>query len=358
VNRTHEFIEQFLDPDDPSVSYRGQLRLAVGGDDEGALRSSRLEIAGSPNVQRLLSRRQPDGTIHLGNEYHAYRKFQGTHWTLASLAELGYPPGDRSLLPLVDQVHEWLWAQQHLSPPSTEVLPGQEDRVRRCASQEGLAIWYLHELGLADDRVDPLASRLVAMQWPDGGWNCDKSPDARTSSFQETLLPLRGLARHVRGGRGDNSVGEAIERSADFLLKRRLLWRLRDGAPIRPKWGRDPFRIQWPFRWYDVLLVLVVMTELDRINDPRCADALALLAGKELESGGSPAEVRTARTVDYVVSGGTFAEWGPTGRTRPNPYTTIDATWVLRSVGVSPEKGSLPPGGAPGPGRSDQEAGR
>jgi len=323
------YTEQLLDSDDRSVAYRAHLRLVDGRENLGW---RRLEIAQSPNVQRLLSRRLPDGTICLGNEYHAYRKFQGTHWTLASLAELGYPPGDRSLLPLVDQVHGWLRSPQHLSPPSTEVLAGQEDRVRRCASQEGLAIWYMHELGLADERVDLLASRLVTMQWPDGGWNCDKDPGAQTSSVQETLLPLRGLARHVRAGRGDLSVEKTIQRSADFLLDRRLLWRLRDGEPIRPKWGRDPMRTQWPVRWYDVLLVLVVMTELDRINDPKCADALDLLASKELPSGGFPAEERTARTVDHVASGGTFADWGPTGLKRPNPYTTIDATWVLRSA--------------------------
>ena len=230
---------------------------------------------------------------------HTYRKWQGPHWTLAGLAELGYPPGDASLRPVVDQVFDWLLAPRHLKPPSTQVFPGQEDRVRRCASMEGLALWYLHELGLADDRADLLASRLVGWQWPDGGWNCDKNP--------------------------------AADRAAEFLLARRLLWRRRDGAPIRPAWGRDPLQIQWPIRFYDVLSALVVMTELDRVRDPRCADALHLLAGKQLPGGGFPVEARTARTVTSVTSGGTFADWGPSGRTRANPYVTIDATWVLRA---------------------------
>ncbi|MGB8383944.1 MAG: hypothetical protein WCG47_22310, partial [Dermatophilaceae bacterium] len=116
-------------------------------------------------------------------------------------AELGYPPGDPSLRPVADQVVDWLLAPRHLKPPSTQVFPGQENRVRRCASMEGLALWYLHELGLADDRADVLADRLVGWQWPDGGWNCDKNPTAHTSSVQETLLPLRGLARHAQAGR-------------------------------------------------------------------------------------------------------------------------------------------------------------
>lgn len=322
------YIEELRHSDDPCIAYRAYRRLDGLENDEGQRRRRSL-IAESPNVQRLLSRRLPDGTIRPGSEYHAYRKFQGAHWTLAGLAELGYPSGDVSLLPLVGQVHGWLSSSRHLRPPSTEIMPGQEDRVRRCASQEGLALWYLHELGLADDRVDLLVSRLRDTQWPDGGWNCDKSPAAQTSSVQETLWPIRGLARHLRAGWEDPRIQETVVRAVGFLLDRRLLWRRRDGVPIKPKWGRDPMRIHWPIRLYDILSALIVMKEIGRLNDPRCADALRLLADKHLGTGGFPAEERTARTVDTFASGGTFADWGPAGRSRPNPYVSIDAAWVL-----------------------------
>lgn len=247
---------------------------------------------------------------------------------------------------MVDQVLDWLLAPRHLKPPSTQVFTGQEDRVRRCALMEGLALWYLHELGLADDRADELATRLVAWQWPESGWNCDKNPSAHTSSVQETLLPLRGLARHGRAGGGGRALSGAVDRAVEFLLARRLLWRCHDGAPIRPTWGRDPLLIHWPIRFYDVLFALTVMTELERIQDPRCADALNHLASKQLPDGGFPVEARTARTADVVTSDGTFADWGPSGRSRANPYITIDATWVLRA-GTHPEtqegRGTVPP---------------
>lgn len=335
-----QYVERLRDSDDPSIAYRAHRRLDELGEDDEGQRRRRERVAESPNVRRLLSLRQPDGTIRPGNEYHSYRKFQGAHWTLAALAELGYPPGDASLLPVVDQVHDWLSSPKHLSPPSTEVIPGQEDRVRRCASQEGLAIWYLHELGLADERVEVLVSRVIDDQWPDGGWNCDKTPTARTSSVQETLLPLRGLARHVHAGRGRPPLLAAMDGAAEFLLDRKLLWRRRDGAPIRPTWGRDPMLIQWPIRIYDILSALVVMAEIDRVGDPRCADALGVLAAKRLRTGGFPAEIRTARTVDSVTSGGTFAEWGPTGRTRPNPFVSIDAAWVLEKAARAEGRGA------------------
>jgi len=78
-------------------------------------------------------------------------------------------------------------------------------------------------------------------------------------------------------------------------------------------------RIQWPIRWYDVLSALVAMTEIDRVDDPGCTDALGILAGKRLKTGGFPVEERTAKTVDTVTTGGTFADWGPTGGPSPTP---------------------------------------
>lgn len=347
---------ELLAASEPAVAFRAHRLLAGAPDDDPTQILRRQQVASTPNVRRLLAHRQPDGTIRHGDAERerelaaagraagAYRKWQGPHWTLAGLAELGYPPADASLAPMADQVLDWLLSPHHLKPPSTLIIPGQEDRVRRCASMEGMALWYLHELGLADTRADELAARLVSWQWPDGGWNCDRRPSARTSSVQETLIPLRGLARHARAGRGSPEISAAITRAAEFLLERRLLWRRRDGLPIRPQWGHDPLLIQWPIRFYDVLFALVVMTELGRVRDPRCRDALHHLAAKRLPDGGFPAESRTARTVDRVTSDGTFADWGPSGTTRANPYVTVDAFWVLReglgSLGTAQRSGA------------------
>jgi len=189
------YVEALRDSADPCIAYRARRLLDELPDGDEDQRRRRRQVVETPNVRRLLAHRGPDGTIRYGNGYHAYRKFQGAHWTLASLAELGYPSGDHSLMPVVEQIHEWLTSPQHLRPPSTEVITGQEDRIRRCASQEGLVIWYLHELDLVDQRVGAYVARLIDYQWPDGGGNCDKDPTARTSSVQETLLPLRGIAR-------------------------------------------------------------------------------------------------------------------------------------------------------------------
>ena len=275
----------------------------------------------------LLEHRQADGTI----DTHAYKKWHGPHWTLHSLAQLGHPSGDESLRPMLEQVYKWLFSPQHLRPPSTATLPGQTDRIRRCASQEGVAIWYAVSLGLADDRTDELVSRLASWQWPDGGWNCDKRPQARTSSFQETLLPLRGLARYATAGRDLSGQAQiSRDRAAELLLSRRLLWRRHDGAPILPDWGGNPLLIQYPVRFYDLLLALLVMTEVGKVRDPRCSDALNLLEHKRLADAGFPVELRTAVTSSRMISRGTFANWGPAGRRHSNPLVTAEAEFVLQ----------------------------
>jgi hypothetical protein len=38
-----------------------------------------------------------------------FQKWRGTHWVLATLADLGHPPGDKTLPPLCDEVlAHWL----------------------------------------------------------------------------------------------------------------------------------------------------------------------------------------------------------------------------------------------------------
>jgi hypothetical protein len=57
------------------------------------------------------------------------------------------------------------------------------------------------------------------------------------------------------------------------------------------------------------------------------------LEAKRLADGGFPAEVRTARTIQMITTRGTFAQWGPTGKTRRNDLVTVDALRVLHAAG-------------------------
>lgn len=106
------------------------------------------------------------------------------------------------------------------------------------------------------------------MQRSDGGWNCDERPQARQSSFVETVLGLRGLAAWVKAT-GDKTAAFALERGVELLLEHHLLFH-RSGALIVPTWGLQPDKIGFPIRFFDVLLVLELMADMGCLDDPRC----------------------------------------------------------------------------------------
>lgn len=318
-------VEALAASADPVLAYKASLVLGLEPESSEAT-AMRDRIAGSPIARALLRVFEQDAkTLH-----HTYRKWQGVHWTLTCLAMIDYPAGDETLRPLIRRVHDWLFSKHFLEPPSTAIYAGQEDRVRHCASMDGNAIWCSVRLGLEEDRTRDVVDRLIGWQWPDGGWNCDKRPDAIHSSFQESLIPARGLWAY--GVAHDYPPARAsAQRVADLVLPRRLLWRQGDGSLIVPEWsGRPgPDRIHYPIQFFDVLFALQVMADLGRLDDPRCADALQLLAAKRLPDGGFPLEAPTTITADRVASRGSYADWGPTGLRRSNPLVTLAAVEVL-----------------------------
>jgi hypothetical protein len=318
-------VNHLLDSEEPAVRYKVMVNVLDRDPDAGECRRLGQEIGESPRAQALLSGVGPPGEMSPG----PYRKWTGAHWVLADLADLGYPPGDQRLLPLRQQIYDWLFGPKHQAQIQT--INGL---TRRCAAQEGNALFYLLALGLADERTDELAQRLVSWQWPDGGWNCDKNPAARNSSFMESLIPLRGLALHARlTGNADSRA--AAERAADIFLKRHLFKRQSDGRLIH----KDFVLLHYPCYWhYDILFGLKVLAEAGFIGDPRCADALDLLEAKRLPDGGFPAEKAYYRVSDKPVSGRAMASWGGTSKRRMNPWVTVDALYVLTAAGRWPKE--------------------
>ncbi len=319
-------VDRLCAHENPVVAYRARRLLAGEPESSRALGKLRRAIGSSVMAKRFLLALN-------GERFNPYRKWQGPHWTLYSLAEIGFPAGDERLLPLRRRVMDWMFTPAFLKPPSTVYFAEQPERPRHCASMEGNTIWSQLVLGIVDDEHVPLlVDRLIAFQWPDGGWNCDKRPGARTSSMQETLLPLRGLA-HWHRATGDERAGRAAKHAAEFLLARRLLWRKRDGALIEPEWGGPIDKINYPIRFYDVLSVLLVMTEMELVRDPRCRDALDLLERKRLADGRFPVEWTNVKKADRIETRGTYADWGIIHKKKGNPLVTVDALYVLQEAG-------------------------
>src|ERR1700724_3033962 len=98
-------IDALLKSDEPSVRWKVLTRV-VGEDPESRkVRELREEIRTSARARALIAGRDRK---HVREPY-VYANWRGAHWTLAMLAEIGYPAGDESLLNMRDQVLDrWL----------------------------------------------------------------------------------------------------------------------------------------------------------------------------------------------------------------------------------------------------------
>jgi hypothetical protein len=304
---------------EPALAWKLAVNILGRSETSSEAARARGQVRQSPLARALISTCACDRS--------AYKKWDGAHWVLSLLADLGYPPGDETLRPLMEKtLNTWVGAARNKD--HARVLDG---RVRRCASQEGYAVWSSLRLGFADARTDTLVQSLLRWQWPDGGWNCDKHPEADTSSFMETLIPLRALSLYSRL-KGDAVVAEASARAAEVFLCRHLYRRRRDGQVMDPHF----IKLHYPLYWhYDILFALKVMAEAGFIGDPRCAPALDLLESKRLSDGGFPAEASYARPSRPQLSGYSPVRWGGISRRTLNPFVTADALYVLRMAGRS-----------------------
>ncbi|HJU80418.1 MAG TPA: hypothetical protein VJ796_01595 [Acidimicrobiia bacterium] len=254
-----------------------------------------------------------------------YRKWRGAHWVIADLADIGHPPRAKEVRPLVDLVVDRWLGPQFFRETGAGRVPFIAGRYRRCGSIQGNALRSMVQLGWADDRAHQLAERLMHWQWPDGGWNCDRTRSADTSSFMETLMPMRGLAAYAAWS-GDKSAAEAAREAAEVFLSRRLFLRRRDGKPM----SSDFMRLHYPLYWhYDFLGGLVGMNELGLLSDPRCEPALELLEAKRLPDGGWPAEAKWYKLSEGPGPGISAVDWGGVSQKAPNRWVTQDAMSVL-----------------------------
>lgn len=353
-NGAPDLAERLMSCEEPSIRLRATTDCRSRERDTSSLRARSADsdvgelaemIRRSDRVQALLVARETDGRLRPVR--HVYQKWFGAHWVLLDLAELRYPPEDRDLESIRDQVYEtWLADEyQQTFEYSTksqaykrEGVPMAHGRARRCASQQGAALLSTIALGIADERAHDLARLLIIWQWPDGGWNCDKNPDTHTSSFHETLLPMRGLTAYSRWAGAAPAMAtraaEAARDAAEVFLTRNLFRRRSDGAVMSESF----LKLAYPRYWhYDILGGLVAMMDLGLLDDPRCGEALDALEAMELPDGGWAAPNKfwrfTAQADPKGGSGLSRVRWGPAGTTRMNPWVTVETLMVLYAAG-------------------------
>ena len=295
------------------------VRLLARRDLLGERIESTDEVLDGPKVRALLEGQQPDG----GFGAHPYRKWIGAHWRLVSLVELGIPAGEPRAVRAAETVLDWLTGDEH-----RYAMPTIRGLARRHASQEGNALAVCSRLGMATDaRVQLLAESLMAWQWPDGGWNCDRHEDAHRSSFHEALPAAWGLFEYSLAA-GSASAEAAARRASELFLEHRLFRGLNTGDVINREW----LLLHYPPYWhYDILQALLVLWRMGLASDPRCADALDVLERRRRPDGrwqaggywwASPGKSGSPEVVDW-------------GRSAPNEMITLNALRVLQSAPVA-----------------------
>jgi hypothetical protein len=332
-------IEKLLQSAEPSIRWKVKVNVLGMNRESDEIQALEEAIKQSPRVKALLQHLDENGILQ--GSRGVYEKWQGAHWVLMTLADIGYPRGDKSLAPMLDEVIKTWLAPQFFKDVMVlrkadvynythDAVPVMEGRHRRCASQQGNALYSVLRLGLEDERIHQLAERLRYWQWPDGGWNCDKEPSAHTSTFIHTLYSMRALALYAQA-RGDAASMESAQRAAEFFLKRRLYKRVSNGAVL----AREFVLLHYPLYWhYDILGALKIFAEIGFTEDERCGDALDLLEEKALASGGWPAESRYYKKVSSNFElGNDYVDWGGTSNRKLNEWVTADALYVLQAFG-------------------------
>lgn len=247
---------------------------------------------------------------------HAYAKWGGAFWRLISLVDLGVEPGHPGALAAAERTLAWVADRERLADVEARRIDG---RVRRHASLEGRALQACIDVGLrGDPRLDVLAESLVATQWPDGGWNCDRRRDCVHSSFHESWGPILGLAGY--------GAADAVARGTEFLLEHRVVFSHRTGKPAHPGF----LRIRFPAYWhYDLLAGLRTAAAAGAVRDPRSDDALDLLESKRRPDGTWRTEGKWWKRPGSKGSNVEAVDWGETA----NAVLTEQALGVLRAAG-------------------------
>ncbi|WP_457948724.1 squalene cyclase [Pseudarthrobacter sp. alpha12b] len=169
--------------------------------------------------------------------------------------------------------------------------------------------------------VAGLARWFVEHQQEDGGWNCEWVNGSQRSSFHSTINSLEGLLYYEGATGGSAELRAARHRGEEYLLERKLLYRMATREQVAP-WVSH---FAYPFRWfYSALHALDYFRAAalydDAAPDPRLADAIELVRSARQPDGTWIQERRHLGRVWFEVD-------VPPGE--PSKWLTFHASRVL-----------------------------
>jgi hypothetical protein len=223
VYRIRMDVLAWLLDSDPTLRWQVERDL-VGAAPE-VWHATRARIATEGNGATLLAHQDPDGQWAGGaffpadmSEDEDGQPWTATTWTLTTLREWGLDPAALTgTAEKLDANCRWEY----------DDLPYWSGEVDVCINAMTLAngVW----LG-AD--VTALAEWFPEHQLADGGWNCEWVEGSTRSSFHSTINALRGILAYEEITGGSPELRAARRRGEEYLLARRLRYRMSDGADV------------------------------------------------------------------------------------------------------------------------------
>lgn len=250
---------------DPSVRARYWTEVEGRRPDDSDVRKATREIGRTGWAAQLLDNQLPNGhwATPGTSARELYRpKYTATNWMAIVLGDLGMTRSD----PRIQKTAELIlqkWGKKELTGKDAEL----------CIT--GNAARTLIRFGYLDHPVVQSSIEwLVRAQKSDGGWHCFPSRSG-TLDCWEGLAAFAEIPEASR----DESIRRAIDRGAEFYLKRGLM---HEGPRKYSPW----FRIHYPNHYYyDLLVGLRVLTRLGYGADPRIRPALRWLRTKRAKGG-------------------------------------------------------------------------
>jgi hypothetical protein len=324
-----------LQPESPGVRYLALRDLADMPPNHSELLAARTAAHAQGPIAAVLDAMDPAGFwVEPGPGY--YPKYRSTVWSLILLAELGASMDcDGRLARACAYILE-----MGLVEGGQFTASGAPSGTADCL--QGNLCWALLELGCQDPRLEraydwmarsvtgegvaPASDRGAAVRYYAGkcgplfacgsnnrlpcAWGAAKVMLAFSRLPQERRTPL---------------IERAIAQGIDFLFS------IDPAEATYPSgWSSKPSGNWWKFGFpvfyvTDLLQIVEALAALGCGDDPRLANALALIRDKQDSSG------RWALEYDYA--GKTWVEFGP--KKQPNPWVTLRALRVLKKVSGS-----------------------
>lgn len=249
---------------DPSVRFRYWTEVDGRALEDARVRRARAEIGQVGWAARFLSWQGRDGhwaTPGTSDREIVRPRFASTYWIALILADFGMSRTDPRIRRTAELLLRW----------RSRVLRADDGEL--CFA--GNATRALLRFGYRDH---PVVQRsidwILRAQKEDGGWNCFPSRRGTLDGW-EGLAALAEIPVEQRS----DAVRRAIERGAEFYLKRHLLV---EGAGRYDPWRR----IHYPNHFfYDGLVGLRLLTRLGYGGDPRLGPAVRWLVDRRRGDG-------------------------------------------------------------------------